>query len=171
MKKLFISLLLGVTLVGGLVGCGNKTVVEDKEVNTPIVEEKTISQSEKIEMVVSDFKEYISYTDDEINVAMNGDVFQKTNVYYEEKTETIYIEQTIKFANFSDVAVASALAKDTEGNDKSVENLNTLSDNLNLSLKNIGVEDIKIVSTLKVGEYKIIEIENGIVTYRIDGLQ
>ena len=42
MKKALISLLLGVTLVGGLVGCGNKPVVEDKEVNTPIVEEETL---------------------------------------------------------------------------------------------------------------------------------
>ena len=44
MKKALISLLLGVTLVGGLVGCGNKPVVEDKEVNTPIVEEETLSK-------------------------------------------------------------------------------------------------------------------------------
>ena len=42
MKKVLISLLIGVTLVGGLVGCGNKTTVEDKEVNTPIVEEETL---------------------------------------------------------------------------------------------------------------------------------
>ena len=54
MKKLFISLLLGVTLVGGLVGWGNKPVVEDKEVNTPIVEEKTLSQSEISEVTSLD---------------------------------------------------------------------------------------------------------------------
>ena len=40
MKKLFISLLLGVTLVGGLVGCGNKPVVE------PVTEQ---TQEEKAE--------------------------------------------------------------------------------------------------------------------------
>ena len=47
MKKVLISLLLGVTLVGGLVGCGNKTTVEDKEVNTPIVEEEILSKEDK----------------------------------------------------------------------------------------------------------------------------
>ena len=58
MKKALISLLLGVTLVGGLVGCGNKPVVEDKEVNSVIVEEET--EEEKIEYVVNTINKIFS---------------------------------------------------------------------------------------------------------------
>ena len=69
MKKVLISLLLGVTLVGSLVGCGNKTTVEDKEVNTPIAEELEETEEEKIEYVINIVNKTFNEIDNELTKA------------------------------------------------------------------------------------------------------
>ena len=167
MKKLFISLLLGVTLVGGLVGCGNKTVVEDKEVNSDIVEEET--EEEKIEYVVNTINKILSELDNELN-STNGNFLTATEVFYEENTRTIQVIQTVTSiteATDEEFVMACILGD----SDSTFESINTTCLYKHEQIKQLvdlkELKNINIVISQKQGDYKIYEIKNGVETYRI----
>ena len=167
MKKALISLLLGVTLVGGLVGCGNKPVVEDKEVNTPIVEEET--EEEKIEYVVNTINKIFSELDNELN-STNGNFLTATEVFYEENTRTIQVIQTVTSiteATDEEFVMAYILGD----SDSIFESINTTCLYKHEQIKQLvdlkELKNINIVISQKQGDYKIYEIKNGVETYRI----
>ena len=149
MKKALISLLLGVTLVGGLVGCGNKPVVEDKEVNTPIVEEETLSKEDKI------------------NILIDG-ILTNTKVKYDNINDTIIIEHSYSYINFSDSEMIGYFVANPGSFDTFV---NISNDDFEAIKETFGKgipEETEIKILNKIGEYKILEYTEGTTTYRID---
>lgn len=169
MKKVLISLLLGVTLVGGLVGCGNKTVIEDKEVNTPIVEELEETEEEKIEYIVNTMNKIFNEVDNELN-STDDNFLTSTKVLYEENTRTIKVIQTVfSITETTDEEfVAAYILGDSDSLFESI-NSNCLYKHEQIKqlvdLKEL--KNMNIAISIYQGEYKIYGIENGVETYKI----
>ena len=169
MKKALISLLLGVTLVGGLVGCGNKTVVEDKEVNTPIVEEETLSKEDKINILIDGISKLETNVDDEMN-SMSDEygILTNTEVNYDNLNDAIIIEHSYSYINFSDSEMIGYFVANPGSLDTFV---NMSNDDFEAIKETFGKgipEETEIKILNKIGEYKILEYTEGTTTYRID---
>ena len=169
MKKALISLLLGVTLVGSLVGCGNKTVVEDKEVNTPIVEEETLSKEDKINILIDGISKLETNVDDEMN-SMSDEygILTNTEVNYDNLNDAIIIEHSYSYINFSDSEMIGYFVANPGSLDTFV---NISNDDFEAIKETFGKgipEGTKIKILHKIGEYKVLEYTEGTTTYRID---
>ena len=169
MKKALISLLLGVTLIGGLVGCGNKPVVEDKEVNTPIVEEETLSKEDKIDILIDGILKLETNVDDEMN-SMSDEygILTNTKVNYDNLNDTIIIEHSYSYINFSDSEMIGYFVTNPGSLDTFV---NMSNDDFEIIKETFGKgipEGTKIKILHKIGEYKVLEYTEGTTTYRID---
>ena len=169
MKKVLISLLLGVTLVGGLVGCGNKTTVEDKEVNTPIVEEETLSKEDKINILIDGISKLETHVDDEMN-SMSDEygILTNTKVNYDNLNDTIIIEHSYSYIKFSDSEMIGYFVANPGSLDMFVDMSNNEFETIKETFGRGIPEETKIKILHKVGEYKILECTEGTVTYRID---
>ena len=169
MKKVLISLLLGVTLVGGLVGCGNKTVVEDKEVNTPIVEEETLSKEDKINILIDGISKLETHVDDEMNgMSDEYGILTNTKVNYDNLNDTIIIEHSYSYIKFSDSEMIGYFVANPGSLDTFVDMSNNEFETIKETFGRGIPEETKIKILHKVGEYKILEYTEGATTYRID---
>ena len=169
MKKALISLLLGVTLVGGLAGCGNKTLIEDKEVNTPIAEELEETEEEKIEYVINIVNKTFNEIDNELN-STGGNFLTSTKVFYEENTRTIQVVQTV--TSITEITDEEFVMAYKFGNSDSL--FESFNSNCLFKYEQVKelvdlkeLKNINIVITQNQGDYKIYEIKNGVETYRI----
>ena len=169
MKKALISLLLGVTLVGGLVGCGNKPVVEDKEVNTPIVEEETLSKEDKINILIDGILKLETNVDDEMN-SMSDEygILTNTEVNYDYLNDAIIIEHSYSYINFSDSEMIVYFVANPGLLDTFVDIANSDFETIKETFGKGIPEDTEIKILNKIGEYKILEYTEGTTTYRID---
>lgn len=169
MKKMLISLLLGVTLVGGLVGCGNKTTVEDKEVNTPIAEEETLSKEDKINILIDGISEFETNVDDEMNSQSDEfGILVNTKVNYDNLNDTIIIERSYSYIGFSDSEIIGYFVGNPGSLDAYVDMSNNDFEAIEEVFGNGIPEGTKIKILHKIGEYKILEYIEGTTTYRID---
>lgn len=179
MKKLLISLLLGVTLVGGLVGCGNKTViegkennktvVEDKEVNSPIPEEETMPKEDKINILIDGILELETGVDDQMN-SMSDEyrILSSTKVDYDNLNDTIIIEHFYSYIDFSDSEMVGYLVSNPGSADSFVDMSNDDFETIKEIFGKGIPKETKIKIVHKIGEYKILEYTEGTITYRID---
>lgn len=169
MKKVLVSLLVGVTLVGGLVGCGNKTVVEDKEVNTPIVEEETLSKEDKINILIDGISKLETNVDDEMN-SMSDEygILANTKVNYDNLNDTIIIEHSQSFIKFDDSEMIGYFVANPGSLDTFADMANNDFEAIKETFGKGIPEGTKIKILYKVGEYKVLEYTEGTVTYRID---
>ena len=169
MKKVLISLLLGVTLVGGLVGCGNKTVVEDKEVNTPIVEEETLSKEDKINILIDGISNLETNVDDEMNAQSDEyGILSNTKVNYDNLNDTIIIEHSQSYIKFSDSEMIGYFVANPGSLDVFVDMSNNDFEAIKETFGKGIPEGTKIKILHKIGEYKVLEYTEGTTTYRID---
>lgn len=169
MKKALISLLLGITLVGSLAGCGNKPVVEGKEVNSPIPEEETLSKEDKIDILIDGILELETNVDDEMNSQSDEfGILTNTKVNYDNLNDTIIIEHSYSYIGFSDSEMIGYFV----ANPGSLDTFIDMANNDFEAIKEIfgkGIpEGTKIKIVHKIGEYKILEYIEGTTTYRID---
>lgn len=169
MKKVLISLLLGVTLVGGLAGCGNKPVVEDKEVNTPIAEEEALSKEDKINILIDGISKLETNVDDQMN-SMSDEygILSNTKVNYDNLNDTIIIEHYYSYINFSDSEMIGYFVANPGSLDVFVDMSNNDFEAIKETFGKGIPEETEIKILHKVGEYKVLEYTEGTVTYRID---
>ena len=169
MKKVLISLLLGVTLVGGLVGCGNKPVVEDKEVNAPIVEEETLSKEDKINILIDGILKLETNVDDEMNAQSDEyGILSNTKVNYDNLNDTIIIEHSQSYIKFSDSEMIGYFVANPGSLDVFVDMSNNDFEAIKETFGKGIPEGTKIKILHKIGEYKVLEYTEGTTTYRID---
>lgn len=175
MKKVLVSLLVGVTLCGGLFGCGNKEVVEEVK---PEVE---VSQDYKEDVVVEPSKEEviegildtIRQMREDVNSQMNASseyFFTYSEITYDSYTNTIEIKDYMnsKDGDNNKYIVALNMAEDTSSLFTSMKGTCDMEYNTALSLLDLNeIDDVDIVVTQFMGEYKVLETKNGEVVYTL----
>ncbi len=168
MKKSIISLLLGIALVGGFVGCNN-TTFEDKEVNSPIVEEETILKEDKINILIDGISKFETRVDDEMNSESDEyGILTNTKVNYDNLNDTIIIEHSYDYIKFSNSEMIGYFVANPGSLDVFVDVANDDFEAIEETFGKGIPEETKIKILYKVGEYKILEYTEGTTTYRID---
>lgn len=174
MKKVLVSLLVGVTLCGGLFGCGNREVVEEvkPEVESSYQEDTVVeepSKEEVIEGVLDSIRNMHNNIDSQMNESSEY-FFSYSEITYDSYTNTIVIKNYMNSKDGDDnkYIVALGMAEDTsdlftsmkESCDMDYETTRNLLD-LN------GITDVDIIVTKYMGAYKVFETKNGEVVYTL----
>lgn len=179
MKKLFISLLIGVMVGGCFVGCGNKEVKENKiETKTEVEsvygdEDDKLVEEQSKEEIVEGALDTIRQMKDDVNSQMNESseyFFNYTVITYDSYTNTVVVSDYTDSKDGEDnkYILSLTMAEDTSGVFASIKDTCDMEYE---SIKNLlsldGVDDVDIIITKYMGDYKIFETKNGEVVYTI----
>ena len=174
MKKVLVSLLVGVTLCGGLFGCGNKEAAEEvnTEVETSYQEDIVVEEPSK-EEVIEGVLDTIRQIRNDVNSQMNESseyFFTYSEITYDSYTDTIVIKDYMNSKDGDDnkYIVALSMVEDTSGIFNDMENTCDMEYETAQNLLSLnGIHDVDIIVTQYMGAYKVFETENGEVVYTL----
>lgn len=175
MKRVLVSLLVGVTLCGGLFGCGNKEV--EKEVK-PEIEvsqnfQDTVVGEPSREIVIDAVVATVQQINDDVNAELNesdGYFFTYTEVTYDSATDTIILSDYTSSKDGDDgryLLALSTAGADSEAYEGIKETCDVEYESTRNLLDSRGVNDVDIVIVQYMDDYRIFETKNGKVVYTL----
>lgn len=179
MKKVLVSLLVGVTLCGGLFGCGNKEVEETKietknevestyedEEDNIIEEEQGLSNEEKMNLTKTQIEFYFNDFANTVN-SKSDDYFITFEVTVMENT--INIKYSMVYTSYDNSSMVMAIMDDPTCEESGVNILHEFYETANNIAIINDVQDYTIVIDSYVGEYKVMTTTDNEITYDITG--
>ncbi len=179
MKKVLVSLLVGMTLCGGLFGCGNKEVEEIKpETKTKVEstyedEDDRLVEAQSKEQIIEGVLDTIRQMRNDVNSQMNESseyFFSYSEITYDSYTNTVVIKDYMNSKDGDDNQYIAALtmAEDTSGLFIDMKNTCDMEYDTTKNLLNLnGIDDVDIIVSQYVGAYKVFETKNGEVVYTL----
>lgn len=172
MKKVLVSLLVGMTLCGGLFGCGNKEVEETKiETKTEVEstyeeEEQGLSNEEKMNLTKTQIESYFNDFSNTVNSKYDDYfiTFEVTVI-----GNTINIKYSMVYTLYDNSSMVMAIMDDPTCEENGVNILREFYKTANNIATINDVQDYTIVIDSYVGEYKIMTTTNNEITYDITG--
>ena len=172
MKKVLVSLLVGVTLCGGLFGCGNKEVEETKiETKTEVEstyeeEEQGLSNEEKMNLTKTQLESHFNDFSNTVN-SKTDDYFITFEVTV--MGNTINIKYSMVYTSYDNSSMVMAIMDDPTCEENGVNIIHEFYKIANNMATINDVQDYTIVIDSYVGEYKIMTTTDDEITYDITG--
>lgn len=178
MKKVLVSLLVGMTLCGGLFGCGNKEVEETKiETKTEVEstyedEEDKVVEEQSKEEIVEGVLDSVRNMHNNIDSQMNESseyFFSYSEITYDSYTNTVVIKNYMNSKDGDDNQYVMAMSmSDTSDLFTSMKENCDMDYEVTRNLLNLnGITDVDITVAKYMGAYKVFETKNGEVVYTI----